>query len=354
MGRWFGQLGLGNDLVDDLVVPNLEIERLDGIILRQIVSHAIEPSIIGLSHGRDLSVDFFLRDLDFAGLGNLFNNEVQLQLGQRLFAGAGLQLVGVLLDLAGRHSLPLQIDHHSENRAIGLTRGEALGQVQLGVVEQITPDLVAHAALDLLVELRLHLLTDPVLEVLLAVETLRFEERFVEVGQVEALDVVDGDREGRLLAAQLGGFVVFRNLAFEHEALTGLASLELVAKVFEGDALDALGTRGQLDVFGLLDLLAGHGHHHVADEKIVGLNLAVGDRRPVAATGADAINLHLHVWVGDLEGGALDVHAVEIGQGELGFDFDFALEGEVAIFGEVDVGQSGGHVYEAFVGFVFA
>ena len=112
----------------------------------------------------------------FCSVGDLLEDEEQLQFAGRFVRGAGAELFDVGLDLLARHAAHHQVDRPAVDDAIGLLSRKLGRQLDLRVLQQVLVDLLAHRLLHVVVDPLDHLLAEGVAQFCFVVEAQVFEE----------------------------------------------------------------------------------------------------------------------------------------------------------------------------------
>ncbi len=222
--------------------------------------------------------------------------------------------------------------------AVDVCRDEALGDRELMAAAQLLEDALLHDLVGALLPLGLHAAAHLLLELVERVEVEGLEPRLGHLGELDPLDVADGQADLPLLAPEGGVLVLLGDGDLERADVAGLCALERGLQLGARAAHDRVAVGdGDPDVLVLFDRLPVHDQLFVDDEEVVGLAGAVRDGDEVGLRLADAVDRLADVEVGDLDLGPLGLDPGVLLQLEGGLDLDGGLEGEGSVLLELDL-----------------
>ena len=167
-------------------------------------------------------------------------------------------------------------------------------------------------------------------------EAQAFQERLVDLGQLQRLDVLELQADLHVLAGDLRVRVLGRHGHVQRLLVADLHALDLLGEVRHLHAGDAAGAGDELGVALVGDVLPAAPERHVGDQVIALLHAAVLDGHQAALLLAQVAQRLLHVLVADGDLGLFDLQPAHRGQVDLGLELDGEAVNQVALVGQFD------------------
>ena len=293
---------------------------------------------------RDEHVHFLRRHFDAIGLANLGEQQAEAHAAHRdrvIFVAVLFHLGASSLDILFLRGflfelrpdlVELGFDHRGRNLEVMIG-----GQL----VEQAALHVRAGQAVQFLLELAL----DQAGQLLEAFEAERLGEIVVELGLARLLHLADDDVEGRGLACEILGTVIFGEGHVDHGFVIGLQADELVLET--GDELARTDDHGHAFALAAFERHAIDLAFEVDDDLVAFLGLVALGRGVIALLAVgDALQRLGHGFLGRLDRQALERDRIDRRGGNLGQHFERDLDLGILAGGiiliEVDRGLDGG------------